>query len=59
MNKNQMLKGIGTVMAIGGTAAAISSAMSGSNAAKRKMKKTAVKALKTMNNIMDGVQSML
>ena len=49
------LKGIGAVMAVGGTAAMIGSAVTSTPSAKKKAKKTAAKALKTVNDIIDGV----
>lgn len=51
-------KMIGAVMAVGGTAAMLTGAMSGSSS-KRQVKKTADKAVKAINGIIDGIQSMM
>ncbi len=59
MNKSMIIKGLGTAMAIGGTVAAISSTMSTGHAAKKKAKKTAAKAVKIMNSVIDGVEDMI
>lgn len=59
MNKNSVIKGVGTAMAVGGTVAAISSAIQNNGSAKRKAKKTAAKAFKTVNAFLDGVQNMM
>ena len=59
MNKTTMMKGIGAACAIGGTIAAVGASMTGKSAAKRTMKKTAAKALKTVDSVLDGVQSIL
>lgn len=56
-----IMKGVGAVMAVGGTAAMIGSAVSSSSSSstKKKVKKTADKAVKTINDIIDGVSSMM
>lgn len=56
-----IIKGVGAVMAVGGTAAMIGSAVmnSGSTSTKKKVKKTADKAVKTINDIIDGVTGMM
>ena len=61
MNKkaSNAAKTIGAIMAIGGTAAMIGSAMTGGFLTKKQIKKTADKAVKTINGILDGVQSMM
>ncbi len=61
MNKkaSNAAKTIGAIMAIGGTAAMIGSAMTGGSSTKKQIKKTADKAVKTINGILDGVQSMM
>lgn len=61
MNKKTMsvTKTVGTMMALGGAAAMIGSAMMNSNSTKRQMKKTAGKAMKTINGVLDGIQSMM
>ncbi|MCD7775193.1 MAG: hypothetical protein LUG85_08685 [Clostridiales bacterium] len=61
MNKKAFntTKMIGAVMAIGGTAAMIGTAMAGKNSSKRQIKKTADKTVKTINGIIDGIQSMM
>lgn len=59
MTMNTIVKGIGTAMAIGGTIAAVGSAMTGKSAAKRKIRKTAAKAVKTVNSMLDGMSGML
>lgn len=56
MNKTTMMKGLGAAMAVGGTIAAVGASMTGKSAAKRKMKKTAAKAIRTMDTLLDGVQ---
>lgn len=52
-------KTIGAIMAVGGTAAMIGSAMSGGKSSKKQLKKTADKAVKTISEIMDTVQSIM
>lgn len=52
-------KAIGAIMAVGGAAAMIGSAMSSGMSTKKQMKKTADKAVKTIAGIMDSVQSMM
>lgn len=61
MNKKTMTvtKTVGTIMAVGGAAAMIGSAMMNGNSTKRQMKKTAGKAMKTINGVLDGIQSMM
>ncbi len=56
-----IMKGVGAVMAVGGTAAMIGSAVSSSSSlsTKKKVKKTADKAVKKINDIIDGVSSMM
>ena len=54
MNKTTMMKGLGAAMAVGGTIAAVGASMTGKSAAKRKMKKTAAKAIRTMDTLLDG-----
>lgn len=56
-----MTKTIGAVMAVGGAAAMIGSAMmnGGSRKTKKQIKKTADKTLKTINGVLDGIQSMI
>lgn len=52
-------KTIGTIMAVGGAAAMIGSAMMSNNSTKKQIKKTADKTVKTINGILDGIQSMM
>ena len=53
-------KTIGAIMAVGGAAAMIGSAMmSNNNATKKQVKRTANKAFKTINGVLDGIQSMI
>lgn len=52
-------KTVGTIMAVGGAAAMIGSAMMSNNSTKKQMKKTADKAMKTINGVLDGIQSMM
>lgn len=61
MNKKTMnaTKAIGAVMAVGGAAAVIGSAMSNKNSTKKQIKKTADKAMKTINGVLDGIQGMM
>ena len=62
MNKKTMnaTKTIGAVMAVGGAAAMIGSAMmNGTRKTKKQIKKTADKTLKTINNVLDGIQGMM
>ena len=59
MNKKSMTTTIGAIMAVGGAAAVIGSAVMGKNSTKRQMKKTANKAMKTINGVFDGIQSMM
>lgn len=51
-------KAIGAIMAVGGAAAVLTGAMSGSSS-KRQVKKTADKAVKAINGIIDGIQSVM
>ncbi|MDR1628716.1 MAG: hypothetical protein LBS36_00655 [Oscillospiraceae bacterium] len=53
-----VMKGMGAVAAIGGTIAVISS-MSGKRGSKRKIKKTAMKAAQTVENVLDGISSVI
>ena len=61
MNKKTMnaTKTIGAIMAVGGAAAIISSAVMNNGSTKRQMKKTANKAMKTIGDVLDGIQSMM
>lgn len=61
MNKKtaSVTKTIGAIMAVGGAAAMIGSAMSGGMSSKKQLKKTADKAVKTISGIMDSMQSMM
>lgn len=61
MNKKTMnaTKTIGAIMAVGGAAAIISSAVMTNGSTKRQMKKTANKAMKTIGDVLDGIQSMM
>lgn len=61
MNKKTMTatKTIGTIMAVGGAAAMIGSAMMSNNSTKKQIKKTADKTVKTINGILDGIQAMM
>lgn len=61
MNRKTMsvTKTIGTIMAVGGAAAMIGSAMMSNTSTKKQMKKTADKAMKTINGVLDGIQSMM
>lgn len=61
MNKKTMnvTKAIGAVMAVGGAAAMIGSAMGSKNSTKKQIRKTADKAMKTINGVLDGIQSMM
>ncbi len=52
-------KTIGAIMAVGGAAAMIGSAVSTSKSTKKQLKKTAYKAAKTISGIMDSVQSLM
>ena len=56
MNKSVMMAGVGAAAAIGGTAMALGSMFSGKRAVKRTIKKTAAKAVKTANAVLDGMQ---
>ena len=51
-----MMAGVGAAAAIGGTAMALGSMFSGKRAVKRTIKKTAAKAVKTANAVLDGMQ---
>ena len=61
MNKKTMnaTKTIGAIMAVGGAAAMIGSAVMNNGSTKRQMKKTANKAMKTIGDVLDGIQSMM
>lgn len=50
---------IGAIMAVGGAAAMIGSAMGSSKSSKKQIKKTADRAVKTINGIIDSVQAMM
>ncbi len=52
-------KTIGAIMAVGGTAAMLTTAMSGKSNTKKQVKKTADKAVKAINGIIDGIQSVM
>lgn len=52
-------KAIGAMMTVGGAAAMIGTSMVGKTASKKQIKKTADKAVKTINGIIDGIQSVL
>ncbi len=57
MNKMTMVTGMGA-MAAGGAMLAAGKLLSSKSMAKRKMKKTAKKAYKTVNAVLDGVEKM-
>ena len=57
MNKTTMFAGMGA-MAAGGAMLAAGKMFSSKSMAKRKMKKTAKKAYKTVNAVLDGVGKM-
>lgn len=61
MNKKTMTatKTIGAIMAVGGAAAMIGSAVMTNGSTKRQMKKTANKAIKTIGDVLDGIQGMM
>ncbi len=61
MNNKTMTatKTIGVIMAVGGAAAMLGTAMMNKNSTKKQMKKTANKAMKTINGVLDGIQSMM
>lgn len=52
-------KALGAVMAVGGAAAVIGTSVTGKASTKKQIKKTADKAVKTINGIIDGIQGML
>lgn len=52
-------KAIGAIMAVGGTAAMLGTAMTGKGSTKKQVKKTADKAVKTINGIIDGIQNIM
>lgn len=54
-----VMKGIGAVAAIGGTVAVISSMTGSKRGTKRKIKKTAMKAAQTVENVLDGISSVM
>ncbi len=58
-SKNDMMKYIGAAAAIGGTMLLGSGIVSGSKSMKKKMKKTANKALNTVDEIISGMQSIV
>lgn len=53
-----VMKGVGAVMTIGG-AAMMSSGMMAGNAVKKKAKKTAIRAIDTMDDLITGVQNLM
>ena len=57
MNKMTMVAGMGA-MAAGGAMLAAGKRLSSAGVAKRRMKKTAKKAYKTVNAVLDGVGKM-
>ncbi len=61
MNKKMMTatKTIGAIMAVGGAAAMIGSAMTTNKSTKKQIKKTADKTMKTINGVLDSIQSMM
>lgn len=58
VNKTTMFAGMGA-MAAGGAMLAAGKLLSAKSMTKRKMKKTAKKAYKTVNAVLDGVEKML
>lgn len=57
--KNNVIKYLGTAMAVGGAVMVGSGFMSATKRAKRKMKKSANKAIDTIEGIMNNVQGMI
>ncbi len=58
MTASSMIKGVGIGLALGGTAAVIGASMF-TPSLRKQTKKNALKAMKTMNNVMDTVNSMM
>ena len=58
-SKNDMMKYIGAAAAIGGTMLLGSGLMSSNRSVKKKMKKTANKALDAVDGIISGMQSIV
>ena len=58
INKNTAMKSMALGLAVGGTAAAVSSAVMSNNTLMKKAKKNAAKALKTASSVMDSVSNM-
>ncbi len=58
MTASTMLKGLGIGLAVGGTAAAIGASMMNPSL-KKQTKKNAMKAMKTVENMMDAMNSMM
>ncbi len=58
-SKNDMMKYIGAAAAVGGTMLLSSGLMSNKKALRKKVKKTANKALDAMDGILSSVQSMV
>ena len=57
---SHVMKNVGTAIAIGGAVAVIGSAMSSSTMmSKRKMRRAATKAVKTVEDVISGVQSII
>jgi len=57
---SSMVRGIGAAVALGGAVAVISSMHGGGRAvSRRKIKKTAMKAAQTVENVLDGLQSLM
>lgn len=52
-------KALGAIMTAGGAAVMIGTAMSSGKSTKKQIRKTADKAVKTINSIIDSVQSMM
>lgn len=52
-------KALGAIMTAGGAAVMIGTAMSSGKSTKKQIRKTADKAVKTLNSIIDSVQSMM
>ncbi len=58
MTTSTMVKGLGIGLAVGGAAAAIGASMMSPDL-KKQTKKNAMKAMKTVGNMMDTVNSMM
>lgn len=52
-------KAIGAVMAAGSAAVMLAATAAGKNNTKKQIKKTADKAVKTVNGILDGIQGVM